>query len=70
MEVFDNVVGRVSIEFLKSLVLDMVSDWPRSSNPLQKRKLGNRFFVGIGKNIGEAALDKVPIVISTLQELC
>jgi hypothetical protein len=30
---------------------------------MPKRKLGNRLFSGIGKNIGEKSLDEVPIVV-------
>ena len=70
MVVYDNVVGRVTIDFLKSAVLDLIADWPNPKNNLPKRKLGNRLFMGIGKNIGEAGLDKVHVVINTLQELC
>jgi hypothetical protein len=70
MVVFDAVVGTVSIDFLNSAVLDLIADWPNPKNSLVKRKLGNRLFAGVGKNVGEASLDKLPIVIGTLKELC
>ena len=35
--VFDNVVGRVTVDFLQSAVLDVVADWPNPKNKIEKR---------------------------------
>lgn len=58
------------MDFLQSAVLDVVADWPNPKNKIEKRQQGNRLFSGIGKNIGEENLDKVPVVIKILQESC
>lgn len=56
MVVFDNVVGKVSVDFLKTVVLEVIADFPNPKNQMTKRKLGNRLFSGIGQNIGEKSL--------------
>lgn len=53
---FDNVVGKVSVDFLKTVVLEVIADFPNPKNQMTKRKLGNRLFSGIGQNIGEKSL--------------
>ncbi|MFO0117382.1 MAG: hypothetical protein ACK521_07125 [bacterium] len=56
MAVYDNVVGKVPVDFLQTVVLDVIGDLPNPKNPMPKRKLGNRLFSGIGQNIGEKSL--------------
>lgn len=34
MAVFDNVVGRVEIQYLQQAVLNEISDWPKPNNNL------------------------------------
>ena len=68
--VFDNVVGRVSVDYLQTNCIDIIADYPNPKNPFPKRKLGNRLFSGIGKNIGEASLDEVPFVVRMLSDIC
>lgn len=48
MAVYDNVVGKVPVDFLQTVVLDVIGDLPNPKNPMPKRKLGNRLFSGIG----------------------
>ena len=67
---FDNVVGKVSVDFLQSVVLDVIADLPNPKNQMTKRKLGNRLFSGIGQNIGEKSLGQVKVVIQQLQDIC
>lgn len=63
LAVFDNVVGKVPVDFLKSVVLDAISDFPNPKNQMTKRKLGNRLFSGVGQNIGEKSLGQVKVVV-------
>jgi hypothetical protein len=60
----------VSVDYLQSSCIDIIADYPNPKNPFLKRKLGNRLFSGIGKNIGEKSLNEVPIVVRMLSDIC